>query len=85
MQIKTIVAATVVALSLGSLTQSAQAQNRPPSEAISSNARIDAMMTRIDRFQARQDRLERYDRYYVERQQPRRLDRYAARSTRALR
>lgn len=78
MQIKTIMAAAAIAVSLGGVAQPVFAENRSDGPATSLD-RITLMMRNMDRFQDRQDRIER-SRYYAERQQLR-GDRYAARSS----
>ncbi|MCZ4341608.1 hypothetical protein O4H52_08345 [Sphingomonadaceae bacterium G21617-S1] len=79
MQFKIIIATASVALSLASLAQPAHARNRA-SGPVSSDARIEAMMRTMDRFQARQNQIERSS-AYAERQRLR-GEAYAARSTR---
>ncbi len=66
MQFRIIIATATVALSLGSLAQPAHARNRA-SGPVSSDARIEAMMRTMDRFQTRQNQIERTS-SYAERQ-----------------
>lgn len=78
MQFKTIMATAAIAVSLGSFAQPAHSENRS-SGPLTSNAHIETMMRNMDRFQARQDRIER-SRYYAE-QKRIRGDQYAERSS----
>lgn len=82
MKFGTIMASAAIAVSLGSFAQPAYSENRG-SGPLTSNARIETMMRNLERFQARQDRIER-QRYYAERQRPG-GDRHAARASLALR
>ena len=81
MQIKTIMAAAAVAVSLGAFAQPAFADDKPWStQATTSSARITQMMRTLDRFIDRQHRLAD-QRYYADRQI--RRDSYAARDAAA--